>query len=61
VDALVMRGAAGRMLSERALECVPAAFEAEIVMVEGPAAVGIPETFPLVVLIVRPIGRFEAP
>ena len=59
--ALVMTGAVGRMVSDRALECVPAEFEAEIVTVAEPAVVGMPEIIPLVALMARPLGRAAAP
>jgi FtsH-binding integral membrane protein len=58
---LLMVGAGGRMVKERAWLAVPAVFETERVTVALPAAAGVPVIAPLVALRVRPAGRFAAP
>ena len=55
--ALDIAGACGLIVAVTVLVPEPSAFVADTVIEKVPAAVGVPEMSPLVVLIVKPDGR----
>ena len=61
VVALVMTGAAGTIVRLREAVPVPPAFVADRLTVNVPAAVGVPEIRPVVVLTLNPAGKLLAP
>ena len=61
VPALVITGAARLTVSVRVALPVPVPLVALIVTLEVPAAVGVPETRPVLVFTVIPAGRPVAP
>ena len=62
VSRLLITGGGGLLIVKTSVSVsVPPALVAEIVMLEVPAVVGVPEMTPVVVLMLSPAGRPVAP
>ena len=61
VPPLVMTGGATLMVTTSVFESDPPGFVAVIVTLETPEEVGVPEIKPVVVLMLKPVGRPVAP